>query len=178
MTRVFDQEGRHIAATMVKALPSLISQIRTSEKDGYDAVCVKALSKADKDHVRKIAEFKVNSEKEYKVGQDVSVNEFTEGDIVTVEGASKGKGFAGTIKRHGFAMGPVSHGSKNVRKPGSIGGGYPQRVVLGRKMGGRLGGNNVTVINLKVLAVNDGILLVSGAVPGPNKSIVKVYSKD
>jgi len=177
MTRVFDQEGKHVAATLVKALPAEINQIRTTDKDGYNAVSVKAFSKADKKNIRKIAEFKINPDTEYKIGQSV-VAEFAEGDSVTVEGSSKGKGFAGTIKRHGFAMGPVTHGSKNVRKPGSIGGGYPERVVPGRRMAGRMGGKHVTVTNLKVLAVNDEVILISGAIPGPNKSILKVYSRD
>jgi large subunit ribosomal protein L3 len=175
MTRVFDEEGRSFAVTKISALPCAVSQIKDKEKDKYKAVQVSAYKTADKKKVSKVAEFKEQNVKRYKVGEEITTKQFKKGEIVTVEGTGKGKGFAGTIKRHGFAMGPVSHGSKNVRKPGSIGGGYPQRVVLGRKMAGRMGGKNVTVSNLKIIDVDDQILLIAGSIPGANKSIVKVY---
>jgi len=175
MTRVFDEDGRHFAVTKIGALPCDISQIKNKDKDSYNAVQVKSFKTADKKRVAKITEFKETNTKKYKTGEKVDLSQFKKNDAVTVEGTSKGKGFAGTIKRHGFHMGPVSHGSKNVRKPGSIGGGYPERVVKGKKMAGRMGGNNVTVKNLRVMDVDDQFILISGAVPGPNGSIVKVY---
>ncbi len=186
MTRVFDQDGRSFAVTKIAALPCSISQVKDKEKDKYKAVQVSAYKgetspvkggSAIKRKTVKIAEFKEQNSKRYKMGEDVNLKQFKKDEMVTVEGTGKGKGFAGTVKRHGFAMGPVSHGSKNIRKPGSIGGGYPQRVVKGRKMAGRMGGQNVTVKNLKIVDVDDQFILIAGSIPGPNKSIVKVYGK-
>jgi len=182
MTRVFDEEGRSFAVTKIAAMPCVVSQIKDKEKDKYKAVQVSAYkgetsSQKGGKKTAKIAEFKEQNVKRYKVGEEVTTKQFKKGEIVTVEGTGKGKGFAGTIKRHNFAMGPVTHGSKNIRKPGSIGGGYPERVVKGRKMAGRMGGDNVTVKNLKIVDVDDQILLIAGSIPGANKSIVKVYGK-
>lgn len=178
MARIFDDEGRSFAVTKIAAMPCKVSQIKDKEKDKYKAVQVSAYKiKGDKEKVVKISEFREENSKKYKVGDLVSAKQFKQNEMVTVEGVGKGKGFAGTIKRHSFAMGPVTHGSKNVRKPGSIGGGYPERVVKGRKMAGRMGGKQVTVKNLKVMDVEDDILLIAGAVPGPVGSIVKVYGK-
>ncbi len=177
MTRVFDNEGRSFAVTKIAALPCKVSQIKDKEKDGYKAVQISAYKNTDKKKISKIAEFKEISVKKYKVGEEVTTKQFKKDEKVTVEGTGKGKGFAGTIKRHGFARGPMSHGSKNKRKPGSIGGGYPQRVVLGKKMPGRLGGEAVTVKNLRIVDVDKDILLIAGSIPGANKSIVKVYGK-
>ena len=177
MTRVFDEDGRNFAVTKIVALPCEVSQVKDTEKDKYRAVQVTAYKTVDKKKVARIAEFVETSVKKYKIGDKVDLSQFKESEVVTVEGTSKGKGFAGTIKRHGFAMGPVSHGSKNVRRPGSIGGGYPQRVVLGKKMAGHLGSINVTVKNLKIVDVDKDILLIAGSIPGPVKSIVKVYGK-
>jgi large subunit ribosomal protein L3 len=177
MTRVFDDEGRSFAVTKIVALPCAISQIKVKEKDKYKAVQVSAYKTADKKKVAKIAEFREENSKRYKVGEAVTTKQIKKDEIVTVEARGKGKGFSGTIKRHDFARGPMSHGSKNKRKPGSIGGGYPERVVLGRKMPGRLGGIMVTVKNLRIVDVDDQILLIAGSVPGANKSIIKVYGK-
>lgn len=175
MTRVFDDQGRNFAVTKVLALSSEISQIKDKEKEGYKAVQVKAYRNSDKKRVAKIAEFVEKNVKKYKVGDQILTKQFAQNDEVTVEGKSKGKGFAGTIKRHGFHRGPDGHGSKNVRKPGSIGGGYPQRVVPGKKMAGRMGYKNVTVKNLRIIDLDDQYLLISGAIPGANGSIIKVY---
>jgi large subunit ribosomal protein L3 len=181
MTRVFDQDGRSFAVTKIAALPCSISQVKDKEKDKYKAVQVSAKGRSSSGRsagkVIRVAEFKEENSKRYKVGEAVTTKQFKKDEVVTVEGTGKGKGFAGTIKRHNFAMGPVSHGSKNIRKPGSIGGGYPQRVVKGRKMAGRMGGQNVTVKNLKIVDVDDQFILIAGSIPGPNKSIVKVYGK-
>lgn len=174
MTRVFDEEGRSFAVTKISALPCEVSKINNKERDGYKSVqvCAKNSKK-----IIKTVEFKEENIKKYKVGDAVKTSQFKKDEVVTVEGTSKGKGFAGTIKRHGFSRGPETHGSKNIRKPGSIGGGYPQRVVLGKKMAGRMGGKNVTVKNLRVFDVDDEILLITGAIPGPINAIVKIYGK-
>ena len=178
MARVFDEDGRSFAVTKIAAFPCKVTQIKDKEKDKYKAIQISAYKKkGDKDKVVKVSEFREENVKRYKVGEKVQAKQFTKNEMVTVEGVGKGKGFAGTIKRHSFAMGPVSHGSKNVRKPGSIGGGYPERVVKGRKMAGRMGGKNVTIVNLKVIDIEDDILLIAGAIPGPNGAIVKVYGK-
>ena len=178
MTRIFDQDGRSFAVTKIAALPCKVSQVKDKEKDKYKAVQISAYkTKGKGEKVVKIAEFREENSKKFKIGDPITTKQFKQNEMVSVEGIGKGKGFAGTIKRHSFAMGPVSHGSKNVRKPGSIGGGYPERVVKGRKMAGRMGGKQVTVKNLKIMDVEDEILLIAGAVPGPNGSIVKVYGK-
>lgn len=200
MTRVFDDEGRHVAVTKIEALPCEVSQMKTKEKDGYKAVQVKAINEVKGDfrhssgrseqqsksesHIKrgeerkakviKIAEFR-DEQGRYKVGQKITLKNFKKDEIVTVEGTSKGKGFAGTIKRHGFSRGPETHGSNNVREPGSIGGGYPQRVIKGRHMAGKMGAETATVKNLRIVDIDDNILLIAGAVPGPNKSIIKVF---
>lgn len=175
MTRVFDSNGNHVAVNIVKALSCRVSQVKTTAKDGYSAVQITAFAPKGKgEKSLKIAEFK--DQTDLKEGETVSVKEFTPGELVTVTGTGKGKGFAGTIKRHGFSRGPESHGSNNVREPGSIGGGYPQRVVKGRRMPGRMGNETVTVKNLKLVDVEDDILLISGSLPGPRKSIVKIFS--
>lgn len=179
MTRVFDSEGRVQAVTQVAVLPAIVSTTKNTEKDGYKAVQIKALKNNDKSdksrkNIAKIAEFRADNAGKYKNGEKVDASQFKKNDVVTVIGTAKGKGFAGTIKRHGFSRGPMSHGSNNHRQPGSIGGGYPQRVVLGRKMGGRMGGDQVTIKNLKVIDIEDDLLLISGAIPGPAKGIIKV----
>ncbi|MEK9156070.1 MAG: 50S ribosomal protein L3 [Patescibacteria group bacterium] len=175
MTRVFDEEGRALAVTKVAVLPTVVSQIKSKEKDGYKAVQVKALR--GKDRVAKVTEFAVEAPGRYKVGESITPKQFKKDEVVTVTGTGKGKGFAGTIKRHGFRRGPAGHGSNNVREPGSIGGGYPQRVVLGRKMAGRMGGGTVTVKNLRIVDLDEEMILLSGAVPGPNKGVLKIFGK-
>lgn len=175
MTRVFDNEGRNFAVTKISVLPCEIATIKNKEKDGYKSVVVKAYKDATKDKVARITEFKEQNTKKYKIGDAVTTKQFKKDEVVTVEAKAKGKGFAGTVKRHNFAMGPVSHGSKNVRKPGSIGGGYPQRVVPGKRMAGRMGGDNVTIKNLKIVDIDEEIILIAGSIPGPNKALVKIY---
>ena len=179
MSRIFDNNGNHIAVTLLQCQDTAISRIKTANsKDGYDAYVVEV--KSNKANGRsKTYEFRAENTEQYKIGDQINATIFTENDKVTVESVSKGKGFAGTIKRYGFHRGPKTHGSHNVRQPGSIGGGYPQRVVAGKRMAGRMGGDNVTVKNLKIMAIdiNDNIIAVSGAVPGPNNKIVKIVSK-
>lgn len=178
MARVFDDDGRSFAVTKIAAFPCRVTKILDKEKDKYKAVQISAYkAKDDNKKTVKISEFREDNTKRYNVGDVVLAKQFKKNEMVTVEGVGKGKGFAGTIKRHSFAMGPVTHGSKNVRKPGSIGGGYPERVVKGRKMAGRMGGKQVTIKNLKIIDIEDEILLIAGAIPGPNGAIVKVYGK-
>ena len=176
MTRIFDEEGRNFAVTIVKPLNCKVSALKTKEKDGYEAVQIIA-SKDSTEKTAKTCEFRVKSTKRYKVGDSVAPKQFKKDEMVNVEGTGKGKGFAGTIKRHDFSRGPVTHGSHNVRQPGSIGGGYPQRVVLGRKMAGHMGAKQVTIKNLKLVDLDDEIMLIKGAIPGPVKSIVKVFGE-
>lgn len=175
MTRVFDDEGRHIAVTKVAAMPCVVSQIKTKEKDGYKAVQVKALKNENADKVAKITEFREDAPGRYKIGQKITLKNFKKDELVTIVGTSKGKGFAGTIKRHGFSRGPETHGSNNVREPGSIGGGYPQRVVKGRHMAGKMGAETVTIKNLRIVDVDNDLLLIAGAIPGPTKGIIKIF---
>ena len=191
MTRVFTPEGKAVAVSVVEIMPNTISQIKTLEKDGYNAVQIaygqiKKPTKAIVGHLKKsglksslkIAEFKADETVNLKVGDRNTLDVFQEGDKVKVTAVSKGKGFAGTIKRWGFHRGPKTHGSNNIRQPGSIGSMFPQRVVKGRKMYGHLGAKQASVLNLKIVKVNkeNNLLLISGAIPGPAKSIVKIQA--
>lgn len=177
MTRVFDKEGKNIAVTMVKLFPMKVEQIKTQEIDGYSALKVKAYTE-DGEKVKDIksCEFDATDATKYKVDQKIKI-EFDTDDFVTVTGTSKGKGFAGTIKRHGFKRGPEGHGGNNVREPGSIGAQQPQRVVLGRRMAGRLGGDTVTIGNLKVVDIDKDIMLIAGAIPGHCKTLLRITAK-
>jgi len=191
MTQVFDPEtGVVTPVTVIEAGPCPVVQVKTVETDGYeavqlafDAVPERKLSKAEVGHLRKngvdphrhLVEFRGQSE--LVVGETVTVGAFEPGDSVKVSGIGIGKGFAGTIKRHKFHRGPKTHGSHNIRKPGSIGASAtPSRVFKGIRMAGRLGGKRVTQIGLHVHEVDadQNLLLVKGAVPGPKNSIVEV----
>lgn len=177
MTRIFDAEGRSIAVSIVKILPMQVAQIKTVEKDGYSAIQLKATKlKGEKEVDLKAIEVKVENPSDYKVGDKIQID-FEAGDKISVTGTSKGKGFAGTIKRHGFRRGPASHGGNNVREPGSIGAQQPQRVVKGRRMAGHMGAETITVQNLKVVDLDKESILVSGAIPGNRGTMVRVYSK-
>lgn len=175
MTRVFDSEGKAVAVSIISVIPSKVSKIVDS-KDDFKKIQVEINPKDKK--LKKI-EFKVGKGEEYKIGQDIDASSVEGKKFVNISGSTKGKGFAGVIKRHGFSRGPETHGSNHHRAPGAIGGAYPQRVVKGKKMPGRLGGNNSTIKNLKIVEVDktEGIILIAGAVPGPKKSIVKVTAK-
>jgi large subunit ribosomal protein L3 len=191
MTQVFDAEsGRVTSVTVIEAGPCPVVTVKTVETDGYDAVQLafdavadRKLSKGELGHLskngvgahRKLVEFRGRSE--LTVGETVTVEAFQPGDTIKVAGVSIGKGFAGTIKRHRFHRGPKTHGSHNIRKPGSIGASAtPSRVFKGVKMAGRLGGKRVTQVGLVVhdVDVEAGLLLVKGAVPGPKNAIVEV----
>jgi large subunit ribosomal protein L3 len=191
MTQVFDEEtGIVTPVTVIQAGPCPVVQVKTTETDGYEAVQVafdavpeRKVTKGELGHLKKggvgphrhLVEFRGGSE--LTVGESVTVDAFEPGESVKVSGTGIGKGFAGTIKRHRFSRGPTSHGSHNVRKPGSIGAAaYPARVFKGMKMAGRLGGKRVTQVGLSVHSVDpeQNLLLIKGAVPGPKNGIVEV----
>jgi large subunit ribosomal protein L3 len=191
MTQRFGEGGRIERVTVLEAGPCPVTAIRTFERDGYEAVQLafdgcreKALSRAELGHLRKanasphrhLAEFR-DEAGELRVGETVTVEAFSIGDRVKVSGRSKGKGFQGTIKRHNFKRGPKSHGSHNIRAPGSIGASAtPSRVVKGLRGPGRMGGGRVTQRGLTVVEViaNRNLLLLRGAVPGPRGGTVEV----
>jgi large subunit ribosomal protein L3 len=185
MTHIYDN-NRHVAVTILKLVPQAVSGVRTEEHDGYQAVQIgavtkKAANKPQRDELSKSGievaatrRFELRTDEMPTLGEAINVSAFAPGDILAVTGVSKGKGFAGTIKRHGFHRGPESHGSKNVRKPGSIGSGYPQRVVLGRRMAGHMGQVQVTSKGHRVMAINeaDNTVAVTGSIPGAPRSHV------
>ena len=191
MTQVFDPEsGQVTPVTVIEAGPCPVVQIKTIETDGYEAVQLafepvadRKISKAERGHLGKAGApahrhlVELRGQSELQVGESVTVEAFTPGEKVKVAGISIGKGFQGTIKRHNFHRGPVSHGSHNVRKPGSIGASAtPSRVFKGQKMAGRMGGVRVTQLGLVIHAVDAerNLLLVKGAVPGPKSGIVEI----
>jgi large subunit ribosomal protein L3 len=191
MTQIFLQDGRVERVTVLQAGPCPVTAIRTHERDGYEAVQLgfgaakeKHLTKAQLGHLKKadapplrhLAEFR-DEAGELQVGESVTVQAFEVGQRVKVSGTSKGKGFQGTIKRHNFASGPKSHGSHNVRAPGSIGASAtPSRVFKGIKGPGQMGNKRVTQRGLRVVEVRPGenLLLLGGSVPGPRNGIVEV----
>lgn len=191
MTQVFDDSGRVIPVTVIQAGPCTVVQKKTPEKDGYSAIQIgygdikaKRVNAPLKGHFAKakvkptkyLREFRVSSPDEYEVGQEIRVDLFSEGELVDVTGTSKGKGFAGGVRRWGFKRGPMSHGSKYHRGPGALQSRDAARVFKGRKMPGRLGGDRITVKSLKVIKVDPerDVLMVGGAVPGPRGGIVLV----
>lgn len=184
MTQTFDKEGRVQPVTVLKTDPIKITQLKTLEKDGYAGVQVgvgsqkkERLNKAQQKNAAKhLKEFRVETEG-LKVGDSVDLSQFEEGDKVQVSAISKGKGFQGGVKRHGFHGGNRTHGNKHAeRQPGSIGATGPQRVFKGTRMAGRMGGNKVTVKNLKIIQIDkdNGLLLISGAIPGRRGTLVEV----
>lgn len=190
MSQVFGQDGNVIPVTLVQAGPCHVTQVKTVEKDGYAAVQVgflpaKKLSKPEEGHLKDLPklqvlrEFRVDGEVSLKRGDVIDAATFQPGDVVEVSGTSKGKGFQGVVKRHGFHGHPTSHGHKDqARMPGSIGAGGVQHVLKGRRMAGRMGNEEVTVKNLKVVEVRDGgILAVKGAVPGARNTVIAIIAK-
>jgi large subunit ribosomal protein L3 len=191
MTSIFDENGKNIPCTVIEAGPCVVTQVRTEEVDGYEAIQLgfddkteKSATKAELGHAkkagvsvkRKVVEFQ-GFDEEYKLGDTVTVEHFLEGEFVDVSGTSKGKGFQGVVKRHGFAgVGQATHGQHNrLRAPGSIGAAsYPARVFKGMKMAGRMGTDTVKVQNLRVLKVvpEKNLLVVKGAVPGHKNAYV------
>lgn len=191
MTSIFDENGKNIPCTVIEAGPCVVTQVRTKAVDGYEAfqlgfddktekhatkAAVGHFKKAGTSAKKKVVEFQ-DFETEYKLGDLVTVDQFSEGEFVDVQGVSKGKGFQGVVKRHGFGgVGQATHGQHNrLRAPGSVGASsYPSRVFKGMRMAGRMGGDNVTIQNLRVLKVvaDKNLLLVKGCVPGHKNSYV------
>lgn len=191
MTRIFDESGRSIPVTVLEAGPCTVISKKTPEKDGYTAIQVgflrkkeKRLNKPIKGHLDKagvgpvkyIREFKLSDIGTYEIGQDIKADIFSSGDYVDVTGISRGKGFAGSIKRHGHSRGPMSHGSRYHRGPGTLGSIDPARVFKGMKLPGRMGGERVTVQKLEVVKVDPerNVLLLKGAVPGPRGGLLMI----
>ena len=193
MTSIFDDNGKNVPCTVIQAGPCVVTQVRTEDKDGYEAVQLgfddkteKSANKAEKGHAKKagtsvkkkVVEFQ-GFEAEYKLGDTITVAHFEEGEFVDITGTSKGRGFQGVVKRHGFAgVGQATHGQHNrLRAPGSIGAAsYPARVFKGMKMAGRMGTDTVKVQNLRVLKVveDQNLLVVKGCVPGHKNAYVKI----
>ena len=194
MTQVFDENGTVIPVTVIEAGPCIVAQVKTSEKDGYEAVQLgfgdvkeNKLNKPEKGHFAKanvtakkhLREFRLDSIEGIKVGDEVKADVFEAGEKIDVQGTSKGKGFQGVIKRHGQHRGPMGHGSMYHRRPGSMGStSTPGRVFKGKKLPGHMGKVTVTIQNLDVVRVDTdkNVLLVKGSVPGPKGAILKVKS--
>ena len=194
MTQIFTEEGRVVPVTVVESGNNFVLQNKTDETDGYNAVQIgfgevkeKNVNKPLKGHfekagvkaVRFIREMRLSAPSEYNVGDTIGVDIFAAGDLVDVVGTSRGKGFAGGIKRHNFARGPMGHGSKSHREPGSTGAmisGPGGRVLKGKKLPGRMGGERVTVQRLTVVRVDAdrNLILIKGAIPGPKKGFVVI----
>lgn len=194
MTQLFDDDGNVVAVTVIEAGPCPVTQVRTSDKDGYAAVQLafedckdKHLTKPELGHLKKaglkhgmrhLVEFRDMTD--LTVGDTVTVEAFEDGQEISVVGVSKGKGFQGTVRRHNFSRGPETHGSHNVRQPGSIGASaYPSRVFKGMRMAGRMGSRRVTQPGLRIVRrdVENNLLLVKGSVPGPKNSVVIVKGR-
>lgn len=193
MTQLYKENGQIVPVTVVEAGPCFVVQKKTVESDGYNALQIgfaerrEALAnKPEKGHFSKaevkplkfLKEFKVDSPEEFQVGQEIKVDLFEQGDHVDIVGTSKGKGFAGTIKKYNFQRGPMGHGSKSHRRVGSAGAKGPARVFKGTKRPGRLGGVRVTVQNLEIVKIDPerNLLIVKGAVPGPKGSLLVVQN--
>ena len=195
MTQIFDESGNIIPVTILKVGPCVITQIKTVLKDGYDSVQIgygtvsnKLLTQSELGHLQKsdikplkyLKEFRLTKNMEgYEIGQTLTVNSFKSGELVNICGKSIGKGFSGLQKRHNFTRGPMTHGSKNHRAPGSIGmGTTPGRVLPGKKMSGQLGNKVTTIKKLKVIQSNENenILVVKGSVPGKPGNLLTIVS--
>ena len=191
MTQIFTEEGIVVPVTVVEAGPNVVTQVKTVEKDGYNAIQVgfedakeKSLNKPQKGHLaaanvlkKHLKEFRVDAVEEFTVGQEIKADLFAAGEKIDVTGTSKGKGFQGPIKRHGQSRGPESHGSRYHRRPGSMGAcSFPGRVFKNKKLAGHMGSVTVTVQNLEVVRVDaeKNLILVKGAIPGAKGSVVTI----
>ena len=196
MTQIFDESGNIIPVTILKVGPCVITQVKTIEKDGYNAIQLgygnvpsKALRQPELGHLQKsniqplkyLKEFRINDNNEFEIGQILNVDAFSEGQLVNVRGKSIGKGFSGLQKRYNFARGPMTHGSKNHRAPGSIGmGTTPGRVLPGKKMAGQLGNKIATIQKLKIIQINpeENILVIKGSVPGKPGNLLSIVPSE
>jgi len=192
MTGLFTPQGQYIPATVIELGPCVVTQIKTRDTDGYDALQLgfgakktQRVNKPLQGHFKKsgeqcfehVKEFAVDNPAEYNLGQEITVSMFKVGERVDIAGKTKGRGFSGTIKRHGFHRGPMTHGSKNIRQPGSIGcSAWPSRVTKGKKMPGQYGNDRRTMRNLEIIDIraDDNLIMVKGAVPGSELSLVTV----
>jgi len=196
MTQIFDQSGNIIPVTILKVGPCVVTQVKMKSKDGYDSIQIgygnvssKSLTQPELGHLQKsniqplkyLKEFRTTEKDTFSIGQVLKVDSFSPGEFVNVRGKSIGKGFAGLQKRHNFTRGPMTHGSKNHRAPGSIGmGTTPGRVLPGKKMAGQLGNKITTIKKLKVIQINseENILVIKGSVPGKPGNLLSIVSSD
>lgn len=192
MTGVYSSDGKYVPVTVIQVGPCFVTQIKTVETDGYNSIQLgygskkeKHTTKALQGHFKKsgdnlfshLREFEVSEPTEFTVGQEVSLDMFEVGELVEVTGTSKGRGFAGTIKRHNFSRGPETHGCRNHRAPGSIGcSAWPAKVVRGKKMPGRFGNYRKTVRNQEIIDIrpDDNVILLKGQVPGAKTGIIEI----
>ena len=196
MTQIFDESGNIIPVTILKVGPCVVTQIKTKLKDGYDSIQIgygnisnKLLNQPKLGHLQKsniqplkyLKEFKVSEQDKFEIGQILNVESFSLGQFVNIKGKTIGKGFSGLQKRHNFSRGPMTHGSKNHRAPGSIGmGTTPGRVLPGKKMAGQVGNKTTTIKKLKVIQINseENILVIKGSVPGKPGNLLKIVPSE
>lgn len=196
MTQIFDESGNIIPVTILKVGPCVITQIKTKEKDGYNSIQLgygnvspKSLTQPELGHLQKsnlqplkyLKEFKVQDNDTFQIGQVLNVGSFVPGQLVDIRGKSIGKGFSGLQKRHNFSRGPMTHGSKNHREPGSIGmGTTPGRVLPGKRMAGQLGNKMTTIKKLEIIQINleENILVIKGSVPGKPGNLLSIVGSN
>ena len=196
MTQIFDESGNIIPVTILKVGPCVVTQIKTESKNGYDSIQIgygnvsnKTLTQPELGHLQKsniqplkyLKEFRVSETDKFEIGQVLNVESFSPGQLVNIRGKSIGKGFSGLQKRHNFTRGPMTHGSKNHRAPGSIGmGTTPGRVLPGKKMAGQLGNQITTIRKLKVIQTNseENILVIKGSVPGKPGNLLSIVPSE
>ena len=196
MTQIFDESGNIIPVTILKVGPCVVTQVKMNSKDGYDSVQIgygnvssKSLTQPELGHLQKsniqplkyLKEFRTTEEDQFSIGQILKVDSFSPGQFVNIRGKSIGKGFSGLQKRHHFTRGPMTHGSKNHRAPGSIGmGTTPGRVLPGKKMAGQLGNKMTTIKKLKIIQANpeENILVIKGSVPGKPGNLLSIVPSD
>ncbi len=188
MTRIFDKQGREIPITLVEAKTNTVTRVTAGERENRIQIAAgqkKRLNKSEKGQfeslkLRPEKIFEVETIANHQVGTQIKVDLFAEGEKINVSGVSKGKGFAGTVKRHGFTLGPKTHGSNNYRQPGSIGSMFPQRVIKGRRMAGHLGNQKKTIKKLEIIKIDPekSLIFIKGAVPGAKNSWVKLWSQN
>jgi large subunit ribosomal protein L3 len=196
MTQIFDESGNIIPVTILKVGPCVVTQVKTETKDGYNSIQIgygsvssKSLTQPELGHLQKsniqplkyLKEFRIINQNEFEVGQILKVDSLSPGQLVNIRGKSIGKGFSGLQKRHNFTRGPMTHGSKNHRLPGSIGmGTSPGRVLPGKKMAGQLGNKVTTIQKLKVIQINleENILVIKGSVPGKPGNLLSIVPSE
>ena len=196
MTQIFDESGNIIPVTILKVGPCVVTQVKTKSKDGYDSIQIgyknvasKSLTQPELGHLQKsniqplkyLKEFRINEINEFHLGQVLNVDSFQPGQFVNINGKTIGKGFSGLQKRHNFTRGPMTHGSKNHRAPGSIGmGTTPGRVLPGKKMAGQLGNKIITIKKLKIIQINseENILVIKGSIPGKPGNLLSIVPSE